>query len=113
MKALTIYIPENRFNTLIQILQENEVDGISYFNIVGQGKLEKKFSERNVKEFITQEKFVPPFARRTRVETIVPDSKVDKIIDAIKKSGTIKGKYLYVIFQNPMKFNILICDDNN
>ncbi len=92
MKALIIYIPENRFNTLIQILQENEVDGISYFNIVGQGKLEKKFSERNVKEFITQEKFAPSFARRTRVETIVPDNKVDKIISAIKQSGTYQGK---------------------
>ncbi|HXS60058.1 MAG TPA: P-II family nitrogen regulator [Candidatus Sulfopaludibacter sp.] len=92
MKALIIYIPENRFNPLIQVLQENDVDGISYFNIVGQGKLEKKFSERKVKEYVTQEKFAPPFARRTRVETIVPDAKVDTIINAIKKSGTFQGK---------------------
>lgn len=92
MKAIIIYIPENRFNTLIQILQENEVDGISYFNIVGQGKLERKFSERKVKEYITQEKFVPPFARRTRVETIVPDDKVNTLINAIKQSGTFQGK---------------------
>jgi nitrogen regulatory protein P-II 1 len=92
MKALIIYIPENRFNTLIQVLQENEVDGISYFNIVGQGKLEKKFSEIKIKEYVTQEKFVPPFAGRTRVETIVPDDKVDKIINAIKESGTFQGR---------------------
>ena len=36
--------------------------------------------------------FVPEFARRIRVETIVPDTKVKEVIDAIKLDGTIKGK---------------------
>ena len=42
MKALIIYIPENRFNTLKQILYQNKVEGISYFNIMGQGRVRKK-----------------------------------------------------------------------
>jgi nitrogen regulatory protein P-II 1 len=91
MKGLIIYIPENRFNIIRQILYENKVEGISYFNIMGQGELERKFNERPI-EYKTQEKYVPGFARRTRVETIVPDSKVNEIIDSIKKSGSFQGK---------------------
>ena len=91
MKGLIIYIPENRFSIIRQILYENKVEGISYFNIMGQGELERKFNERPI-EYKTQEKYVPAFARRTRVETIVPDSKVNEIIESIKKSGTFQGK---------------------
>ena len=85
MKGLIIYIPENRFSIIRQILYENKVEGISYFNIMGQGEL------RPI-EYKTQEKYVPAFARRTRVETIVPDSKVNEIIESIKKSGSFQGK---------------------
>ncbi len=91
MKGLIIYIPENRFSIIRQILYENKVEGISYFNIMGQGELERKFNERPI-EYKTQEKYVPGFARRTRVETIVPDSKVNEIIESIKKSGSFQGK---------------------
>ncbi len=92
MKAIIIYVLENGFNTLKHILHENEVDGISYFDIMGQGSLERESSERIVQGYETQEKFIPEFARRTRVETIVPDNKVDKIISAIKKDENVKGK---------------------
>ena len=33
MKSLILYIPENNFNALKQILQEVNVDGITYFSI--------------------------------------------------------------------------------
>ena len=92
MKALIIYIPENRFNTLKQILYQNKVEGISYFNIMGQGELERKFRERMKEGYKTQEKFVPAFAPRVRIETIVPEEKVKEIIDAIKLNGTFLGK---------------------
>ncbi len=92
MKALIIYIPENRFNTLKQILYQKKVEGISYFNIMGQGELERKFRERMKEGYKTQEKFVPAFAPRLRIETIVPEEKVKEIIDAIKLNGTFLGK---------------------
>ena len=92
MKGLILYILENNFNALKQILQEVNVDGITYFDIMGRGSIEREPSERIVQGYRTNETFVPEFARRIRVETIVPDSKVEKIINAIKQSGTYQGK---------------------
>ena len=37
MKSLILYIPENNFNALKQILQAVNVDGITYFDIMGTG----------------------------------------------------------------------------
>ena len=92
MKSLILYIPENNFNALKQILQEVNVDGITYFDIMGMGSIEREPSERIVQGYRTKEMFVPEFARRIRVETIVPDTKVKEVIDAIKQDGTVKGK---------------------
>ncbi len=76
---------------IMYILQKNNVDAISYFNIMGQGSLERAPSEKIIQGYRTEETFVPEFARRTRVEIIVPDPKVKEITDAIKQDGTIKG----------------------
>ena len=104
MKALIIYIPENRFNTLKQILYQNKVEGISYFNIMGQGELERKFKERMKEGYKTQERFVPAFAPRLRIETIVPEQKVKEIVDAIKLNGTFLGKIF--VFDVSESYNI-------
>ncbi len=92
MKELRIYIPENKFKTLAQILQKCEVEGFSYYDIMGQGKLERNLSQKIVQGYITNEKFIPEFARRTKVEVIVSDTKVMEIINAIKRDVSIKGK---------------------
>ncbi|MER5174783.1 MAG: P-II family nitrogen regulator [Candidatus Nitrosocosmicus sp.] len=87
-----IYIPESKFKALVQILHSCEVEGISYYEIMGQGKLERNVSEKIVQGYRTNEKFTPEFARRIKVEAIVPDTEVEKIINAIKQDGLIKGK---------------------
>ncbi len=92
MKGLIIYIPENRFHILKQVLYENNVEGITYFNIMGQGELERKFRENLAKGYKTQEKFAPVFVRRIRVETIVPEHKVKEIVESIKQKGIFQGK---------------------
>ena len=105
MKSLILYIPENNFNALKQILQAVNVDGITYFDIMGMGSIEREPSERIVQGYRTKEMFVPEFARRIRVETIVPDTKVKEVIDAIKVDGTIKGKCLYLMFWSLLILN--------
>jgi nitrogen regulatory protein P-II 1 len=92
MKKLTIYIPDQSFKNLVQILQDSEVDGISYHEIMGQGNLERKISEKIVQGYRTQEKFIPEFSRRIQVETIVSDAKAEEILATIQKNGSIKGK---------------------
>ncbi len=59
---------------------------------MGQGKLERNISEKIVQGYRTNEKFTPRFARRIKIEAIVPDTEVEKIINAIKPDGLIQGK---------------------
>jgi nitrogen regulatory protein P-II 1 len=92
MKELKIYIPDSKFKTLAQILENCQVEGFSYYDVMGQGKLKRDVSEKIVQGYRTNEKFIPEFARRTKVETIVPDTKVEEIVNAIKQDSSIKGK---------------------
>jgi nitrogen regulatory protein P-II 1 len=92
VKELIIYIPENKLKTLAKILENCQVEGFSYYDIMGRGKLERNVSEKIVQGYRTEEKFIPEFVRRTKVEVIVPDVKVEEIINAIKQDASIKGK---------------------
>ncbi len=92
MKSLIIYVKENSFNTVKQILIDNQVEGITYFDIMGQGPLDRETTERIVQGYKTGEKYTPEFARRTRIETIVSEQKIKSIIDALKNDGSIQGK---------------------
>ncbi len=92
MKELKIYIPEDKFKTLAQILQNYQVEGFSYYDVMGQGKLKRNASEKIIQGYRTSEKFIPEYARRIKVETIVPDTKVEEIVNAIKQDASIKGK---------------------
>ena len=96
MKSLILYIPENNFNALKQILQEVNVDGITYFDIMGMGSIKREPSERIVQGYRTKEMFVPEFARRIRVETIVPDTKVKEVIDGNQTRWNYQGKNVYI-----------------
>jgi len=92
MKGLIIYVKENNFNAVKQVLVDNQVDGITYFDIMGQGPLDREATERIVQGYKTGEKYTPEFARRTRIETIVSDSKANSIIEALKGNANIHGK---------------------
>jgi nitrogen regulatory protein PII len=92
LKGLIIYVKENNFNSVKQILVDNQVDGITHFDIMGQGPLDRDATERIVQGYKTGEKYTPEFARRTRIETIVDDAKAKVIIDSLKNDAHIKGK---------------------
>ncbi|MDN5845029.1 MAG: P-II family nitrogen regulator [Candidatus Nitrosocosmicus sp.] len=92
MKGLIIYVKENSFNAVKQILVDNQVDGITYFDIMGQGHLDRESTERIVQGYKTGEKYTPEFARRTRIETVVSDSKVNLITEALKKDANVHGR---------------------
>ena len=92
MKGLIIYVKETNFNAVKQVLFDNQVDAITYFDVMGQGHLEREATERIVQGYKTGEKYTPEFARRTRVETIVPDSKANVLIEALKSDANIQGR---------------------
>ena len=95
MKWLIFYTTNNDFASLIQLLQQNNVEGISYFDIGGRGKLKRDEIQKNIDEYDayrTGEKFIPEFEIRKRVEVVVNDSESQKILEDVKKSGKIHGK---------------------
>lgn len=92
MKCLIIYVKESDFNAVKQILIDNEVGGITYFDIMGQGPLDREATERIVQGYKTGEKYTPEFARRTRIETIVDDARANTILNALKGDSSIHGK---------------------
>lgn len=92
MKGLIIYVKESSFNSVKQILVDNQVGGITYFDITGQGPLDRETTERIVQGYKTGEKYTPEFARRTRIETIVDDAKASVIIEALKNDNSVHGK---------------------
>ncbi|MGE0389603.1 MAG: P-II family nitrogen regulator [Candidatus Nitrosocosmicus sp.] len=92
MKGLIIYVKQSNFNEAKQILIDNQVGGITYFDIMGQGPLDREATERIVQGYKTGEKYTPEFARRTRIETIVDDDRANTIISALKANTDIHGK---------------------
>ncbi|MGE5633813.1 MAG: P-II family nitrogen regulator [Deltaproteobacteria bacterium] len=104
MKGLIFYISNNDFASLIQVLQQNNVEGISYFDIGGRGKLKRGEIDKNIDEYDayrTGKKFIPEFVIRKRVEVVVNDSDSQKIVEDVKKSGNIHGKvFIYDVHES-------------
>ncbi len=101
MKGLVFYIRNTDLESIKEVLQKNNVEGISYFEIAGQGKLERGEVEKIIYGYRSGKKFVPEFVTRKRVEVVIPDSEVDKIIDEVKKSSNIHGKiFIYDVTQS-------------
>jgi nitrogen regulatory protein PII len=101
MKGLIIYIQEDKIGLLRQILQKNDIDTITYFDVMGRGKLERPSYERIVQGYRTDQTIVPDFASRLRIELIVEDAKAKEIINAIKQDGNIKGNiFVYEVSES-------------
>ena len=101
MKALIFYIRNNDFASLYQILQQNNVEGISHFDINGRGKLKREEVEQMTEVYRTGKKFIPEFASRKRVEVVVKDSDSHKIVEDVRKTSEIQGKvFVYDISES-------------
>jgi nitrogen regulatory protein PII len=101
MKGLIFYIRNNDFASLCQVLQQNNVEGISHFDINGRGKLKREEVEQMTEVYRTGKKFIPEFVSRKRVEVVVKDSDSQKIVEEVKKSAEIQGKvFVYDIFES-------------
>src|ERR687893_914972 len=91
MKGLIIYIPEEKLGLLKQSLQKNDIDAITYFDVMDRGRLERPSYERIVQGYRTDQTIVPDFVSRLRIELIVEDAKAKEIINTIRQDGNIKG----------------------
>lgn len=92
VKGLILYIKEHNLKTVTQILTENKVEGISFFEVQGRGKLDRETEARTLEGYKTGKKFTPEFLGRIRVETIVTDLAYEDIVKRIREDKSIQGK---------------------
>ncbi len=82
MKRIDLIIPHERLEEVNEILHKHKVGGMSFYDIKGRGKAKREpvAVGRGVM------RYVPEFGFRTKIEVLVPDSKLKPIVDDILKA---------------------------
>ena len=77
MKKIEIIIPHRQLQTVAAILKDNDIGGMSYYRIEGKGK--GKAQPVSIGRGTMQ--YTPEFIPRTKVEIVVRDDVVDKLVN--------------------------------
>src|ERR687891_1997453 len=83
MKEISIFIPTDDLTQVTEILRKHNVGGISFYEINGAGRTKRDAIPEIVHFYMTGKTKTPDYVRRTKVETVVPDSMVNQILDDI------------------------------
>ena len=90
MKKIEIIIPDRELQTIGVVLKNNNIGGMSYYRVEGKGitKAEPVSIGRGTMQY------TPEFIPRTKVEIVVKDDVVDKLVNALLDtlSNKIGGK---------------------
>ena len=86
MKEISIFILTDDLEQVTEILRKHNVGGITFYEINGAGRTKRDAMPEIVQSYMTGRTTTPDYARRTKVETIVPDSAVNQIVDDISNS---------------------------
>jgi nitrogen regulatory protein P-II 1 len=93
MKEISIFIPTDDLTQVTEILRKHNVGGITFYEINGAGRTKRDAVPEMVRAYMTGRTITPDYVKRTKVETIVPDSAVNQIVDDISNSlGQHAGK---------------------
>jgi nitrogen regulatory protein P-II 1 len=85
LKRIDLIIPHERLRDLNDLMREHDVGGLTFYDIKGRGRTRQEpvTVGRGVM------RYVPEFGSRMKVEVLVSDEKVKRIIDDIfLKIGT-------------------------
>ncbi|HKO64268.1 MAG TPA: P-II family nitrogen regulator [Candidatus Nitrosocosmicus sp.] len=85
MKELSIFIRAENLHEVTEILRKYNVGGLAFYEVNARGRTKIKQVDEMVREYMTGRKITPEHERRTKVETIVPDSSANQIIDDLVK----------------------------
>ena len=83
MKELNIFIRTEDLAQVTKILQNRGTGGITFYDINGAGRTKREAVPEMVRTYMTGKMLTPEYAKRTKVEAIVPDSMVKEIVDEI------------------------------
>jgi nitrogen regulatory protein P-II 1 len=86
MKEISILIRTDDLEQVTEILRKHDVGGISFYDIKGAGRMKRDAIPEMVRSYMTGRTITPDYVKRTKVETIVHDSKMNQIIDDISNS---------------------------
>src|SRR5918911_2246775 len=86
MKEISILIRTDDLEQVTEILRKHDVGGISFYDIKGAGRMKRDAIPEMVRSYMTGRTITPDYVKRTKVETIVHDSKMNQIVDDISDS---------------------------
>ena len=86
MKEISIIIRTDDLAKVTEILRKHNVGGITFYDISGAGRMKREAIPERVHFYMTGKKITPDYVRRTKVETIVPDSTVNQIVGDVSDS---------------------------
>ena len=90
MKEISIFIPTEDLEQVVEILKKHKVGGMTFYQINGAGRTKREALPEMVRSYMTGRMITPDYAKRIRVETIVSDSLVNQILEDI---SNILGQY--------------------
>ncbi len=86
MKEISILIRTDDLEQVTEILRKHDVGGITFYDITGAGRMKRDTIPEMVRSYMTGRIITPDYVKRTKVETIVSDSKMNQIVDDISDS---------------------------
>ena len=86
MKEISIFIPTEDLEQVVEILKKRKVGGMTFYQINGAGRTKREALPEMVRSYMTGRMITPEYAKRIRVETIVSDSLVNQILEDISNS---------------------------
>ena len=86
MKEISILIRTDDLEQVTEILRKHDVGGIRFYDIKGAGRMKRDAIPEMVRSYMTGRTITPDYVKRTKVETIVHDSKMNQIVDDISDS---------------------------
>jgi nitrogen regulatory protein P-II 1 len=86
VKEISIFIPTEDLEQVVEILKKHKVGGMTFYQINGAGRTKRKALPEMVRSYMTGRMITPDYAKRIKVETIVSDSLVNQILEDISNS---------------------------
>jgi nitrogen regulatory protein P-II 1 len=86
MKELNIFIFSQDLSAVTEILRRHNIAGMAFSEIHATGHTKRKEIPEMVRMYQTGRMVTPEHEKRTKVETLVPDSEVDGIVQELVKS---------------------------
>ena len=81
MKEISIFIRKDDLAEVTGILKKHNVGGLSFYDVSGAGRTKREAVPEMVRSYMTGKMITPDYVKRTKVETIVPDSAMNPLVD--------------------------------